>query len=178
MSKYPRITAAALMAVVLLSAGPGAGDAIPPGKAGCPPGTTGESDHHGQYCAASSCKAHKDCPQKRRCQPYALCVQEVTYGHPRGNTHRVKARGTCSKKAACPESSICQVARRCVPPGTPLPDITQQTAPGHSRTTPGGGAPQKQGCGSCSLGASPFEEGGLTVVLVVIVALALGRRRS
>ncbi len=166
-SNYRRTIATALLALVLLLApNSAAADPVGPPNTDCPPGTTGDSDHYGGYCAASVCRSNKDCEGKRVCQPYALCVQEATYQHPRGNTHRAMAKGPCGKAKPCPASARCKVAKRCVPAGTPVADVTDETAP---KPTPGGGAPQSQGCGSCSFGPTQLGSVGLGVLLVLVV---------
>jgi len=178
MSKH-KMTMAVAMMVLLLCPVPGAGDAVPPGAAGCPAGTTGDSDHYGQYCSASTCKSNKDCAGGLLCQLYALCVEEEKHYHPRGNTYRLRAKGSCSKAKPCAATASCRVAKRCVPPGTPLADGTEETTPtGGGHKTPGAGAPQNQGCGSCSSGPVLPGAGGIAVALLLILALTNGRRRK
>lgn len=157
-----------LLLLLLLEASPAAGDAIPPGAAGCPPGTSGRSDHYGQFCAANICKDRSTCPPEQVCQPYALCIQEVNYGSPRGNTYRRWARGSCGRREACPAHARCRVARRCVPRGTPLPDVAEKTTAGGGKQTPGG-APQNRGCGACSHGPGPGAPQGIVALLLLVV---------
>lgn len=176
MSKDKIVKTAMMVTLMLAGAGPAAGDAIGPGKPDCPPGTTGDSDHYGSYCAAGTCQNVAACAPKQRCQAHALCVQQVVYHSPRGDTHRARAMGTCSKTRPCKAPAKCVVARRCVPENTPLPDITRETAP-VSKVTPGGGAPQKQGCGSCVVGPGSPGAGGGVIGLLLMALLVLRRRR-
>lgn len=182
MSKSKMTFAVVMMALLLLCPASGAADAVPPppGAAACPAGSGGRSDHYGQYCAASICKSNKDCAKGLICQPYALCVQEVNYPSPRGNTYRLMAKGTCSEDKPCAAPANCKVAKRCVPSGKPLSGGSEEASPskGGHEPTPGAGAPQKQGCGSCSHGPALPGAGSVAVALLLILVLSIGRRRG
>lgn len=158
--------------VTICWAAPASGDVVAPSPQSCPPGSTATSDHYGGYCTASACATHKDCPGRERCQPYAVCVGKQVFHHPRGNTHRAVARGTCGKARPCQGAAACEVARRCVPEGTTPADLPPGTYP-----APGSAA--RGGCASCDVGPAQLGEGWPGAAgLALLTLLVLGRRRA
>jgi MYXO-CTERM domain-containing protein len=176
----------------LLGSGEVRADALMPPPEDCPPGTYGDSNHGGPYCAAWHCGGDAGaCSNDATCEPRQLCIAERTGMTMIGTFTYLAVAGVCPSSGSCTEGT-CQTLDVCVlagvgtggsPPGTGgSPPGTGGSPPGTGGSAPGTGGSatetpergyQDSGCG-CSVGAAP---GTFAWTALAIFGLFAARRR-
>jgi hypothetical protein len=143
------------LALVACLAGRAEADAIMAPSLACPPGARGDSDHYGEYCEAWTCASDADC-SGLRCLPLALCVEEHTFGSPRGNTYRMSVLGACGEGHACLGGGACRTGTYCAPQAAPPPPAPPPPAPPPTTSAAPPAAPPTSCSASGAAGALPW----------------------
>jgi hypothetical protein len=138
----------------------------------CPVGTTGRSDHGGEYCHPTVCAGAGDCPDDRLCEPQGLCITATTrsISH-RGGSGQVpfeEVSGPCDDDSDCRAPARCVVANRCT-----TPSLVGALDPRNLAEVY-----ENDGCGCHTPGRPSTSSTGLLVGLAFLLAGAAWLRRG
>jgi hypothetical protein len=172
------------------------------GPPACPPGSSGRSSHHGQWCEPAVCDAEAACEGGARCTSFRVCTRGslVPPNHRLIDPAAVPVRmemviGTCDPAEACTgleepppptigamidEPPACRAIDVCVPSALPSLPTSASPAPpvAASPSTPPSPSVSAHACGCAAIGASRETPSLLPLPLLLVLVLRPRRRRA
>lgn len=162
-----------LVVTTIVWSGEARADAIGPGPAECPDGSTPDACHGAEYCDPVTCTSDASCTGGKICKPVSVCIRpDACFGGDSDSDTPVKDLvKMCGEGVTCSEGA-CEQLILCIDPEEPTSGGTAGSSTAASSDETGGTGDKK---GGCSCRADGENAPGL--LLATALGLVLRRRR-